>query len=94
MPRGKVKTRWQIINSPLVCKAEIKRLLNYTDGEANIAFRLAQEHDIQNAGGYDRLISKTKVTVESVLLVAGKSYELLKEQIKNADGLAHQSAES
>ena len=85
MGRKPIKTRLQILNSPYLYKTEILRLLDQGDEEADTTFRFAQEYDIQMAGGYDRLVSKTKVTIEAVLHVTGKTEEMLEKQVKNAE---------
>lgn len=59
-----------------------------------LVFDLAQNIDIQRAGGIDKLIRTDKVTMKSVLKATGTDYSFLEKQIKNAAAVQERTASS
>lgn len=90
----RTKSVWEILNSPYVNKSEIRRLFGYSVQQSNRVFDLAQNIDIQRAGGIDKLIRTDKVTMRSVLKATGTDYSLLEKQIKNAAAVQERTASS
>ena len=84
------KSRLELLYSPYLNTAEIKRLLAVPRSVAERYYKWADELDNEQLGQYRGY--PTKVRKESALKVAGKSFSALERDIKNADALAQQSA--
>ena len=86
----RTKTREEIFAQPYLTKADIKRLLQVSQGKAVRIHNFAETIDKEFFGKFR--IEPTKVRITSVCKVAGISLSTLQRQIKSASSGQEQSA--
>lgn len=78
----RTKSREEILAQPYLTKADIKKLLQVSQGKAVRIYRFAET--IDNEFFKEFRIEPTKVRITSVCKVAGISLNTLQKQIKSA----------
>lgn len=86
----RTKTREEILAQPYLTKADIKKLLQVSQGKAVRIYGFAET--IDNEFFKEFRIEPTKVRITSVCKVAGISLNTLQKQIKSASSRKEQSA--
>ena len=80
-----MKTREDILGEDWLYKSDIEKLLKVSRGVARDIFQNAHQHDLNTVGRDRMYYSGRKVSLEAVLAVTGKSFNMLAKQIKSSD---------
>ena len=86
----RTKTREEILAQPYLTKADIKKLLQVSQGKAVRIYGFAESIDKEFFKEFR--IEPTKVRITSVCKVTGISLNTLQKQIKSATSVQEQSA--
>lgn len=84
-----MKTREDVLAGGYLCKKDIKILLEVSREVADAIFQDAHRYELEKVGRDRMYYYGRKVAIESVLAVTGKSYNLLKKQIKSSQSPAN-----
>lgn len=83
-----MKTREDILGEDWLYKSDIEKLLKVSRGVARDIFQNAHQHDLNTVGRQRMYYYGRKVSLEAVLAVTGKSFNMLAKQIKSSDSPA------
>ena len=83
-----MKTREDILGEDWLYKSDIEKLLKVSRGVARDIFQNAHQHDLNTVGRDRMYYYGRKVSLEAVLAVTGKSFNMLAKQIKSSDSPA------
>lgn len=83
-----MKTREELLAGGYLCRKDIKILLNVSREVADKMFDDAHQHDLETVGRPRMYYYGRKVSLEAVLAVTGKSFNMLAKQIKSSDSPA------
>lgn len=83
-----MKTREDILGEDWLYKSDIEKLLKVSREVARDIFQNAHQHDLDTVGRQRMYYYGRKVSLEAVLAVTGKSFNMLAKQIKSSDSPA------
>ena len=83
-----MKTREELLAGGYLCRKDIKILLNVSREVADKMFDDAQRYELEKVGRDRMYYYGRKVSLEAVLAVTGKSFNMLAKQIKSSDSPA------
>lgn len=83
-----MKTRESLLAQTHLCKSENKLLFGVGKSVASAVFDVAHQTDLAQLGRPRMFYYGKKVSIEAVLAVTGKSFNMLAKQIKSSDSPA------
>lgn len=83
-----MKTREDLLGEGWLCRKDIKILLKASREKADEIFRDAHQYELEKYGRRRMYYYGRKVSLEAVLAVTGKSFNMLAKQIKSSDSPA------
>jgi len=83
-----MKTREDLLGEGWLCRKDIKILLKASREKADEIFRDAHQYELEKYGRPRMYYYGRKVSLEAVLAVTGKSFNMLAKQIKSSDSPA------
>ena len=83
-----MKSREEVLAAGYLCKKDIRILLNVSREVADKMFDDAHQYELKKYGRRGMYYYGKKVSIEAVLAVTGKSFNMLAKQIKSSDSPA------
>lgn len=83
-----MKSREEVLTSGYLCKKDIRILLKVSREVADKMFDDAHQYELEKYGRRGMYYYGKKVSIEAVLAVTGKSFNMLAKQIKSSDSPA------
>lgn len=84
-----MKTREDLLGEGWLCRKDIKILLKASREKADEIFRDAHQYELEKYGRRGMYYYGKKVSIEAVLAVTGKSFNMLAKQIKSSQSPAN-----